>query len=58
MVSLGTSDTLVLYMDKPIRCLQGHVFVNPLDDNAYMGMIWFVNVLIINTYFFCLTYLT
>jgi len=43
MVSLGTSDTLVLYMDEPIRCLQGHVFVNPLDDNAYMGMICFKN---------------
>jgi len=43
VVSLGTSDTLILWLDEPVPCLAGHVFVNPLDDDAYMALLCFKN---------------
>ena len=30
-VSLGTSDTLIFWLEKPNPALIGHVFVNPID---------------------------
>ncbi|XP_003492243.1 xylulose kinase [Bombus impatiens] len=41
--SLGTSDTLFLWLNKPKTALEGHIFCNPLDDNAYMALLCFKN---------------
>ncbi|XP_053980420.1 xylulose kinase isoform X1 [Hylaeus volcanicus] len=41
--SLGTSDTLFLWLNNPKTVLEGHVFCNPLDDNAYMALLCFKN---------------
>ena len=30
-ISLGTSDTLMLWLEKPSPALDGHIFINPLD---------------------------
>lgn len=38
--SLGTSDTLFLWLNKPKTALEGHTFFNPLDDEAYMALLW------------------
>lgn len=38
--SLGTSDTLFLWLNKPKTAIEGHIFCNPLDDNAYMALLW------------------
>uniref|UniRef100_A0A6A7G8W2 Xylulose kinase n=1 Tax=Hirondellea gigas TaxID=1518452 RepID=A0A6A7G8W2_9CRUS len=42
-VSLGTSDTLFLSLQEPTPGLEGHVFVSPIDPDAYMGMLCFSN---------------
>ena len=34
-VSLGTSDTLMLWINSPRPALEGHIFVNPLDGELY-----------------------
>ena len=39
-VSLGTSDTLFLWINSAQPQLMGHVFVNPVDKDAYMAMLW------------------
>lgn len=41
--SLGTSDTLFLWLDKPKRLTEGHVFCNPIDSDAYMALLCFKN---------------
>ncbi|OAD52555.1 Xylulose kinase [Eufriesea mexicana] len=41
--SLGTSDTLFLWLNKPETVLEGHVFCNPLDDESYMALLCFKN---------------
>ena len=41
--SLGTSDTLFLWLNKPKTAFEGHIFCNPLDDNAYMALLCFKN---------------
>lgn len=38
--SLGTSDNLFIWLNKPKTVLEGHVFCNPLDDDAYMALLW------------------
>ena len=38
--SLGTSDSLFIWLNKPKIVLEGHVFCNPLDDDAYMALLW------------------
>lgn len=43
VVSLGTSDTLMIWLDEPKPALEGHVFVNPVDDDAYMALLCFKN---------------
>lgn len=41
--SLGTSDNLFIWLKQPKTVLEGHVFCNPLDDDAYMALLCFKN---------------
>lgn len=41
LYSLGTSDTLFLWLDEPRPQLVGHVLINPVDSNAYMALLWY-----------------
>lgn len=44
VVSLGTSDTLILWpSDPPLPQLEGHVLVNPVDSDSYMVLLCFKN---------------
>ena len=42
-ISLGTSDTLMLWLNTPKPAVEGHIFVNPVDDRAYMALLCFKN---------------
>lgn len=42
-VSLGTSDTLFLWLKTPRPALEGHIFINPVDDAAYMALLCYKN---------------
>uniref|UniRef100_A0A673BSZ2 Xylulose kinase n=1 Tax=Sphaeramia orbicularis TaxID=375764 RepID=A0A673BSZ2_9TELE len=42
-VSLGTSDTVFLWIQQPRPALQGHVFCNPVDWRQYMALLCFKN---------------
>ncbi|XP_038287838.1 xylulose kinase isoform X1 [Canis lupus baileyi] len=42
-VSLGTSDTLFLWLQEPIPALEGHIFCNPVDPQHYMALLCFKN---------------
>ncbi|XP_068437442.1 xylulose kinase [Clinocottus analis] len=42
-VSLGTSDTVFLWVQQPRPALEGHVFCNPLDWSAFMALLCFKN---------------
>ncbi|XP_051538537.1 xylulose kinase [Myxocyprinus asiaticus] len=42
-VSLGTSDTVFLWIKDPKPTLEGHIFCNPVDCSAYMALICFKN---------------
>lgn len=42
-VSLGTSDTSFISLTSPRASLDGHVFVNPINVEHYMGLICFKN---------------
>ncbi|XP_029425956.1 xylulose kinase isoform X2 [Nannospalax galili] len=42
-VSLGTSDTLFLWLQEPIPALEGHIFCNPVDSQHYMALLCFKN---------------
>uniref|UniRef100_F1L1I1 Xylulose kinase n=1 Tax=Ascaris suum TaxID=6253 RepID=F1L1I1_ASCSU len=42
-VSLGTSDTLFLSLSHYRPALEGHIFKNPIDSSAFMGMLCFKN---------------
>ncbi|RWS05298.1 xylulose kinase-like protein [Dinothrombium tinctorium] len=42
-VSLGTSDTAFVWLKHATPTLNGHIFINPLNENEYMGMICFKN---------------
>jgi len=39
-VSLGTSDTVLMWLKQPKVSMEGAVLVNPLDTNHYMGLLW------------------
>lgn len=39
-VSLGTSDTLFLWLQEPRPALEGHIFCNPVDSQHYMALLW------------------
>ncbi|CAK8678551.1 xylulose kinase-like isoform X2 [Clavelina lepadiformis] len=43
VVSLGTSDTLILWLDEPHPSTEGHIFINPIDDDAFMALLCFKN---------------
>ncbi|XP_065839461.1 xylulose kinase-like [Oscarella lobularis] len=42
-VSLGTSDTLFVWLKEPKPALEGHIFVNPVDAEDYMALLCFKN---------------
>lgn len=42
-VSLGTSDTVFLWLLEPKLVLDGHVLCNPIDEKAYMALLCFKN---------------
>ncbi|ERE76403.1 xylulose kinase [Cricetulus griseus] len=42
-VSLGTSDTLFLWLQEPMPALEGHIFCNPVDVQYYMALLCFKN---------------
>ncbi|XP_073887798.1 xylulose kinase isoform X11 [Macaca fascicularis] len=42
-VSLGTSDTLFLWLQEPRPALEGHIFCNPVDSQHYMALLCFKN---------------
>ncbi|KAM9333835.1 xylulose kinase isoform 2-T2 [Pholidichthys leucotaenia] len=42
-VSLGTSDTVFLWLQQPSPALEGHVFCNPVETEAYMALLCFKN---------------
>ncbi|CAH1970342.1 unnamed protein product [Acanthoscelides obtectus] len=42
-VSLGTSDTVFLWLKEPKSVLDGHVLCNPIDENVYMALLCFKN---------------
>lgn len=42
-VSLGTSDTIFLWLNEPHVVLDGHVFCNPVDKDSYIGLLCFKN---------------
>lgn len=39
-VSLGTSDTIFLWLEEPKVVLEGHILCNPLNINSYMALLW------------------
>ncbi|XP_058040386.1 xylulose kinase isoform X6 [Ahaetulla prasina] len=42
-ISLGTSDTLFLWIKEPNPALEGHVFCNPVDSQAFMALLCYKN---------------
>lgn len=42
-VSLGTSDTVFLWLEEPHTLLEGHVLCNPVEKNAFMALLCFKN---------------
>ncbi|MGH0159173.1 UNVERIFIED_CONTAM: hypothetical protein FKN15_036342 [Acipenser sinensis] len=42
-ISLGTSDTVFLWIQDPRPTVEGHIFCNPVDSQAYMALICFKN---------------
>ncbi|XP_070546238.1 xylulose kinase-like isoform X2 [Ptychodera flava] len=42
-ISLGTSDTLSLWLTDPKPALEGHIFANPVSGDAYMALLCFKN---------------
>ena len=43
-LSLGTSDTLFLWLETPTPKLEGHIYANPVRTSDYMALIWSVLV--------------
>ncbi|KAL1006415.1 hypothetical protein UPYG_G00072080 [Umbra pygmaea] len=42
-VSLGTSDTVFLWIKEPRPTVEGHIFCNPVDSPSYMALICYKN---------------
>ncbi|NWX83908.1 XYLB kinase, partial [Nothoprocta pentlandii] len=42
-ISLGTSDTLFLWIQEPTPALEGHILCNPVELQAYMALLCFKN---------------
>lgn len=43
LVSLGTSDTILMWLEKARPALEGHVMVNPVSPEAFIGMLCYKN---------------
>uniref|UniRef100_A0AAR2IQK5 Xylulose kinase n=1 Tax=Pygocentrus nattereri TaxID=42514 RepID=A0AAR2IQK5_PYGNA len=43
LVSLGTSDTVFLWIKEPRPTVEGHIFCNPVDNLSYMALICYKN---------------
>ncbi|XP_014112199.1 PREDICTED: xylulose kinase isoform X2 [Pseudopodoces humilis] len=43
LISLGTSDTLFLWIQEPTPALEGHILCNPVDSQTYMALLCFKN---------------
>lgn len=43
VVSLGTSDTALFWLEHPNPRINGHVLRNPVDESQYMGLVCFKN---------------
>lgn len=43
LVSLGTSDTVLMWLSEANPALEGHVMVNPVASDAFMGMLCYKN---------------
>ncbi|EFN69877.1 Xylulose kinase [Camponotus floridanus] len=41
--SLGTSDVLFLWLNEPKTIMDGHILCNPIDNQAYMGLLGSTN---------------
>ncbi|XP_025268205.1 xylulose kinase isoform X1 [Camponotus floridanus] len=41
--SLGTSDVLFLWLNEPKTVMAGHILCNPIDNQAYMGLLGSTN---------------
>lgn len=41
-ISLGTSDTVFLWLKQPKVVLDGHILCNPVDSRDYMALLWWV----------------
>lgn len=39
-ISLGTSDTVMMGLERPTRLEEGHVLVHPTEPDAFMGLLW------------------
>uniref|UniRef100_A0A8B9VAF6 Xylulose kinase n=2 Tax=Anas TaxID=8835 RepID=A0A8B9VAF6_9AVES len=42
-ISLGTSDTLFLWIQEPTPALEGHILCNPVDSQTFMALLCFKN---------------
>ncbi|XP_078520473.1 xylulose kinase [Lissotriton helveticus] len=42
-VSLGTSDTLFLWINEPTPALEGHILCNPVQTESYMALLCYKN---------------
>ncbi|XP_071590757.1 xylulose kinase isoform X3 [Heliangelus exortis] len=42
-ISLGTSDTLFLWIQEPSPALEGHILCNPVDSQTFMALLCFKN---------------
>lgn len=49
-ISLGTSDTVFLWITTAEPQLTGHVFINPVDKNAFMALLWWVTTYMVYRY--------
>ena len=38
--SLGSSDDMILWSPTATSGLSGHVWVNPVDTNSFMALVW------------------
>lgn len=43
LVSLGTSDTVLMWLDEAHPALEGHIMVNPVAPKSFMGMLCYKN---------------
>ncbi|XP_014245571.1 xylulose kinase [Cimex lectularius] len=42
-VSLGTSDTIFMWLKEPVPLAEGHILINPVKPDEYMGLLCYKN---------------